>query len=144
MATDKPRFSVSFSEESFERIKNYKKKNKISTQSKAVAKLVELALDDMEKVGVINNPSSEADERESQLIGMYRSMNEEGKQRLLDYAAEIRDKIQLLFDGHELIKDKLNELAPKSRVEDLEDDVAMLKDVVKLMRIEIAELKKAQ
>lgn len=57
---------------------------------------------------------------------------------------EIRDKIQLLFDGHELIKDKLNELAPKSRVEDLEDDVAMLKDVVKLMRIEIAELKKAQ
>ena len=57
---------------------------------------------------------------------------------------EIRDKIQLLFDGHELIKDKLNELAPKSRVEDFEDDVAMLKDVVKLMRIEIAELKKAQ
>ncbi len=89
MATDKPRFSVSFSEESFERIKNYKKKNKISTQSKAVAKLVELALDDMEKVGVINNPSSEADERESQLIGMYRSMNEEGKDKLLEYADDI-------------------------------------------------------
>ncbi len=57
---------------------------------------------------------------------------------------EIQDKIQLLFDGHELIKEKLDELAPKSRVDDLEDDVAMLKDVVKLMRLEIAELKKAQ
>lgn len=57
---------------------------------------------------------------------------------------EVRDKIQLLFDGHELIKEKLEELAPKSRVDELEEDVAMLKDVIKLMRIEIAELKKAQ
>ena len=57
---------------------------------------------------------------------------------------EIRDNIQLLFDGHELIKEKLEDLAPKSRVEELEEDVAMLKDVIKLMRIEIAELKKAQ
>ena len=48
MATEKPRFSVSFSDESFERIQNYKKENNISTQSKAVAKLVELALNDME------------------------------------------------------------------------------------------------
>lgn len=57
-----------------------------------------------------------------------------------DYA----DKLQLLFDGHELIKEKLDDLAPRSRVDDLETDVAMLKDVIKLMRMEIAELKKAQ
>ena len=57
-----------------------------------------------------------------------------------DYA----DKLQLLFDGHELIKEKLDGLAPRSRVDDLETDVAMLKDVIKLMRMEITELKKAQ
>jgi hypothetical protein len=38
----------------------------------------------------------------------------------------------------------MEELAPKDRVEVLEGDVAMLKDVIKLMRQEIAELKKAQ
>ena len=57
-----------------------------------------------------------------------------------DYA----DKLQLLFDGHELIKEKLDGLAPRSRVDDLEADVAMLKDVIKLMRMEITELKKEQ
>ena len=57
---------------------------------------------------------------------------------------EIRDNIQLLFDGHELIKEKLEDLPPKSRVEEPEEDVAMLKDVTKLLRIEIEELKKDQ
>lgn len=57
---------------------------------------------------------------------------------------EISDKIQLLFDGHSAIIEKLDELAPKGRVELLEDDVAMMKDVIKLMRLEISELKKAQ
>lgn len=57
---------------------------------------------------------------------------------------EIMDKIQLLFNGHELISEKLDDLAPRSRVDNLETDVAMLKDVIKLMRMEIAELKKAQ
>ena len=57
MATEKPRFSVSFSDESFERIQNYKKENNISTQSKAVAKLVELALNDMEETGILRKAS---------------------------------------------------------------------------------------
>lgn len=35
-------------------------------------------------------------------------------------------------------------LASKSRVEELESDVALLKDSIKLMRLEIEALKKAQ
>lgn len=54
-----------------------------------------------------------------------------------DYA----DKLQLLFDGHTTI---LETLAPKSRVESLEDDVSFMKTVIKAMSQEIAELKKAQ
>lgn len=54
-----------------------------------------------------------------------------------DYA----DKLQLLYEGHQTL---LETLAPKDRVEALEDDVAMMKDVIKLMRQEISELKKAQ
>ena len=38
----------------------------------------------------------------------------------------------------------LETLAPRSKVEDLEGDVAMLKQVVRMMSQDIAELKKAQ
>ena len=48
MATIKPRFSVTFSDVSFEKIKKYQKKHNISTQSKAVACLVEIAINEIE------------------------------------------------------------------------------------------------
>lgn len=54
---------------------------------------------------------------------------------------EIRDNIQLFFDGHKTI---LETLAPKSRVDALEDDVSFMKTVIKAMSQEIEELKKAQ
>lgn len=57
---------------------------------------------------------------------------------------DVAKKIQLVYEGQELLRQKVDQLAPKDRVEALEGDVAMLKDVVKLMRMEIAELKRAQ
>lgn len=51
MATEKPRFSVTFSDESYEKIQRYKKEQNLSTQSKAVAKLVALALHTLEESG---------------------------------------------------------------------------------------------
>lgn len=57
---------------------------------------------------------------------------------------EVARDIHLVYEGQELLRQKMEELAPKSRVDALEDDVFMLKDVVKLMRQEINELKKAQ
>lgn len=57
---------------------------------------------------------------------------------------EVMPHLRLLYEGHGTILESLDSLAPKSRVEVLEDDVAMMKDVIKLMRQEIAELKKAQ
>ena len=49
MATDKPRFSVTFTDESFQKIQEYKEENNLSTQSKAVAQLVEIAINELEK-----------------------------------------------------------------------------------------------
>lgn len=63
MATEKPRFSVTFSDRSYEQIQRFKEDNNISTQSKAVAQLVSLALDQMEAAGEIKTAplySSEA------------------------------------------------------------------------------------
>ena len=62
MATEKPRFSVTFSDDSYHRIRQYQKDNKISTQSKAVAQLVEIAIDEMEKSGEIKKASSYSSE----------------------------------------------------------------------------------
>ena len=57
---------------------------------------------------------------------------------------EINHKLNLLYEGHGMIMDHLDKLASKSRVEELESDVVLLKDAVKLMRLEIEALKKAQ
>ena len=50
-------------------------------------------------------------------------------------------KFDLLADGHKLL---LDTMAPKSRVEELEDEVSFMKQVIKAMSRDIAELKKAQ
>ena len=57
---------------------------------------------------------------------------------------EVARDVRLVYEGQEMLRQKMEELAQKDRVEVLEGDVAMLKDVIKLMRQEIAELKKAQ
>lgn len=57
---------------------------------------------------------------------------------------EINHKLDLLYEGHGMIMDHLDKLASKSRVEELESDVVLLKDAVKLMRLEIEAMKKAQ
>ncbi len=57
---------------------------------------------------------------------------------------EYRDKLQLLFDGHELLREKLDELAPRDRVEVLEDEIITLKAAVKSMSKRLSALEKAQ
>ena len=57
---------------------------------------------------------------------------------------EVDRKLSLLYEGHDTIMERLDKLASKSRVEELEGDVSLLKDAVRLMRQEISELKKAQ
>ena len=50
-------------------------------------------------------------------------------------------QLQILAEGQQTL---LETLAPKSRVEALEDEVVFIKSVMKAMSQEIAELKKAQ
>lgn len=53
----------------------------------------------------------------------------------------VLQQLKLLAEGHEAL---MATLAPKSRVEALEDDVALLKQIIRSMSQEIFELKKAQ
>lgn len=49
MATDKPRLSVSMDEKTFEKVLAYKEEQGISTQSKAIIRLMEAGLEDLER-----------------------------------------------------------------------------------------------
>ena len=57
---------------------------------------------------------------------------------------EVDRKLDLLYDGHDAIMERLDKLASRGRVEELENDVVLLKAAIKLMRLEIEKLKKAQ
>lgn len=57
---------------------------------------------------------------------------------------EYRDKLQLLYDGHSLIEEKIDGLSPKSRVDELEDEVGFLRSVVKSMSKRLDALEKVQ
>ena len=57
------------------------------------------------------------------------------------FDAAVMPKFDLLADGLQDIQQKL---VPMSRIEALEDDVSLLKQVIRSMSKEIAELKKAQ
>lgn len=52
--------------------------------------------------------------------------------------------LQALAEGHRDILDKLAELTPKSRTEQLEEDMAIMKSAFRALSHEVAELKKAQ
>lgn len=55
--------------------------------------------------------------------------------------SSIMPKFNLLAEGQQTL---LETLVPKSRVEDLEEEVDFLKSIIKLHSEQIAELKKAQ
>lgn len=53
----------------------------------------------------------------------------------------VTPQLSMLAEGQKTIMDKL---APKSRIEELEEEVEFLKSVIRMHSKEIAELKKAQ
>ena len=63
------------------------------------------------------------------------------KRMMTCFDTAVMPKFDLLAEGQ---KDILAKLVPMSRIEAVEDDVALLKQVVRSMSKELAELKKAQ
>jgi len=62
--------------------------------------------------------------------------------RMLAYIeAAVMPKFDILAEGHQLLRETL---APKDRVEALEDDMSFMKQVIKSMARDIEALKKAQ
>ena len=86
---------------------------------------------------------------DTQTARMMDAMEAQKKEILQESAAATRvliessimPKFNLLVEGQQTL---LETLAPKSRVEELEEEVDFLKSIIKLHSEQIAELKKAQ
>lgn len=57
---------------------------------------------------------------------------------------EVARDIRLVYEGQEMLRQKMDELAPKERVEVLEDEVVALKSAMKMMVKRLEALEKAQ
>lgn len=78
MATDKPRFTITLDDDTYAEVMAYKEKNKLSTQSKAVQRLVALGLDSL---------SGEVREEEP-IVQKIKSLDERGR-RVVEAVIEV-------------------------------------------------------
>lgn len=94
--------------------------------------------------GEMSNMRSEISDMRSEMAKMQDTLAEVDQrsvrtQVLLE--TEFADKLQLLYDGHVLLQQTL---APKERVEVLEEEVITLKTTVKMISNRLSLLEKAQ
>ena len=87
---------------------------------------------------IMDSRIKESEQRTAQAI-------KESEQRTMQSAAVLMEsyfepKFKLLFENHQAT---LEQLAPKSRLEELEDEVAVLRAAVRQHSTEIAKLKQA-
>lgn len=78
MATDKPRFTITLDDDTYAEVMAYKAKNKLSTQSKAVQRLVALGLDSL---------SGEV-QKEDPIVQKIKSLDARGR-RVVDAVIEV-------------------------------------------------------
>lgn len=84
----------------------------------------------------------EIQESEARVESVMDARIKESESRMIAYfEAAIMPKFDLLADGQKTL---LETMAPKSRVEELEDEVAFLKQMLRTIASEVNELKKAQ
>lgn len=84
----------------------------------------------------------EIQESEARVESVMNAGIKESESRMIAYfEAAIMPKFDLLADGQKTL---LETMAPKSRVEALEDEVAFLKQMLRTIASEVNELKKAQ
>lgn len=73
---------------------------------------------------------------------LIKNETKESENRIFTYIeSNIETKINLLVEGHQTIIETLETLTPKTKYEELQEEVDFLKDVVKMLTKEVKELK---
>lgn len=91
-------------------LKKYQKKHNISAQSKAVASLVKIAINEIESDNSVKKfPSTaEAAPGEDHIIALYRELNHEGREKLIDYADDLVTSGKYIKSGPDSLGKKHN------------------------------------
>lgn len=100
MPTNKPRFTITVDEEIFKLIEDFKYEHRCKNQTQAVLTLIEIGLTDLEHkkkpAGAAESASRALsheegilDEAELRLLVLYRNLNIEGREKLLDNADDL-------------------------------------------------------
>ena len=79
MPTDKPRVTITMSEETLEKVDDFRYKNRIKTQSKAIVQLMIAGLEDMERQGIIKKVTPSISDEAAKLVKDYESLDYWGK-----------------------------------------------------------------
>lgn len=87
MPTKKPRVTFAISEEQLATVETYQQENRIKNQSQAILSLIDKGLSDFLPQDKEKAPPPDA--VETKLINMYRKLNEEGQEKLVDYADDL-------------------------------------------------------
>lgn len=82
MATEKPRFTITLDDDLYKEVLDYKKDNGISTQSKAIQRLVRLAVSDVDKTS----------EKLDELMSIADRLSEEDLRVLVKTAQALKDR----------------------------------------------------
>ena len=78
MATDKPRFTITLDPDMLASVLEYKEKNRLSTQSKAIQQLIELGIHDTQEGSGFVTLALKPDEQT--LVEDYRELNKVGRE----------------------------------------------------------------
>jgi len=105
---------------------------------------------DKSKAGILAQTADMIDKSKAGILAQTAAMIDQAKDDMLKQSAantrviiesSVMKKLDLLIEGQQAL---LETLAPKSRVEELEEEVSFLKSVVHLHSQRLAELEKAQ
>lgn len=105
---------------------------------------------DKSKAGILAQTADMIDKSKAGILAQTAAMIDQAKDDMLKQSAantrviiesSVMKKLDLLIEGQQSL---LETLAPKSRVEELEEEVSFLKSVVHLHSQRLAELEKAQ
>ncbi len=109
MPTEKPRFSVTMEAGTLEKVTQFRDDNGITTQSKAIIRLVELALADLERSGAVKSRPSFSGEA-MRVAKDYQSLDRWGRQVVLAVLAGERERME---DEERFLRETAPEPEPK-------------------------------
>ncbi len=101
MSTEKPRFTITVTEEMLSDIAQYQMSHHLATRSGAIQELISIGIRELISQGIIEKAPPKEDEA---LLDLFHQLNAEGKQKLLDYADD-------LVESGKYIKTVVGELA---------------------------------